>query len=113
MLRAGLRAYLGTLAAEPDVARMLVIEAVGAGPRVLRRRAEAFDDFVRALAAPLRVAHHQDPSVPEPDGRLLLGVLGGINELVLHHLIASDPRTLLQLAPVAEQLLERVCFPAG
>jgi AcrR family transcriptional regulator len=111
MLRAGVRAFLETLAAGPAFTRMLVIEAVGAGPRVLARRTEAFGDFVRVLAEPLRLAHAADPSIPEPDDATLLALLGGINELALQHLVARDATTLPELAPTADLLIERVCFP--
>jgi AcrR family transcriptional regulator len=111
MLRAGVRAFLETLAAAPAFTRMLVIEAVGAGPRVLQRRAAAFDDFVRVLAAPLAAAHAADPSVPAPDEAILLALLGGINELALQHLVAQEAETLPDLAPTIDVLIERVCFP--
>jgi AcrR family transcriptional regulator len=110
MLRAGIRTYLETLAEEPAFTHMLVIDAVGAGPRVLERRAEAFRDFVRVLAAPLELARKRDPSLPEPDPTMLLAVLGGINELVLQHLVEKDASKLPELAPAVEQLVERVCF---
>ncbi len=111
MLRAGVRAYLHALAREPAFTRMFVIEAVGAGPRVLRRRAEAFVAFARALATGLQLARDRDASIREPDDRLLLAVLGGINELVLQHLVEHDAATLVDLAPTADELIERVCFP--
>ncbi|MDX6667479.1 MAG: hypothetical protein QOK04_859 [Solirubrobacteraceae bacterium] len=110
MLRAGTRAFLDTLAAEPAFARTLVIEAVGAGPRVLARRAEAFDEFVRVLALPLSLARAADPRLPECSDVLLLGVCGGILELVLQHLVAHDAASLPQLAPTIDELVERACL---
>jgi AcrR family transcriptional regulator len=110
MLRAGTRAFLDTLAAEPAFARTLVIEAVGAGPRVLARRAEAFGEFVRVLALPLRLARATDPDLPEPDDAVLLGVCGGILELVLQHLVARGAASLPELAPTIDELVERVCL---
>lgn len=111
MLRAGMRAFLETLASAPGFTRMLVIEAVGAGPRVLERRAQAFADFVRAFSAPLHAAHAADPKVPPPDDAIVLALLGGINELALQHLVAHDAATLPELAPTVDVLIERVCFP--
>jgi AcrR family transcriptional regulator len=113
MLHAGVRAFLDTLAASPAFTRMLVIEALGAGPRVIERRAEAFRDFVEVLAVPVRAAHAADPSVPEPDDATLLALLGGINELALQHILVHDAATLPELAPVIDVLVERVCFPGG
>jgi AcrR family transcriptional regulator len=110
MLRAGIRAYLETLAAEPAFTHMLVIDAVGAGPAVLKRRAEAFRDFIRVLGAPLELASRTDPSSPQPDDAMLLALLGGINELVLQRLLDGDASTLPELAPTIEALVERMCF---
>ena len=104
MMRAGAREYLETLAGEPDFTRMLVVEAVGAGPRVLERRAEAFRDFIRVLAVPL-----EDP----PDQALLLALLGAINELVLQHVIEHDAASLAELTPTVHDLIDRICFPRG
>ena len=112
MLRAGIRTCLETLAEEPAFTHMLVIDAVGAGPRVLKRRAEAFRAFIRVLAAPLELAREQDPSIPEPDPTMMLALLGGINELVLQHVVEKGASTLPKLAPTVEALMQRVCFPA-
>ncbi len=48
-IRAGLAALLGFLDEEPALRRLVLVEALGAGPRVLARRAEVLD----ALAAPV------------------------------------------------------------
>lgn len=114
MIRAGIGSFLASLAEQPAFTRMLVIEATGAGPRVLKRRVEAFQDFVRVLGVPLRLAHAADPRVPAPDDTIVLAVLGGITELVLHHLVERDPATLPDLGPAALELIERACLnPTG
>lgn len=100
MVHAGLRAYLETLAAEPAATRFFVIEAVGAGPRVLERRAAAFRAFAAALGGPL----------PDVDPDLLLVVVGGINELILEHLVSNDASTLPTLAPKVTAIVDRICF---
>ena len=104
MMRAGAREYLETLAAEPDFTRMLVVEAVGAGPRVLARRAEAFRDFTRVLALPL-----EDP----PDRALLLALLGGINELVLQHVDRARGREPARAHPHGPRPDRQDLLPAG
>jgi AcrR family transcriptional regulator len=108
MLAAGARAFLAQLANEPAFTRMLVIEAVGAGPRVLRRRSEAFAAFVDAIRIPLDLARVRDPRLPEVSDALLLALLGGINELVLQHLVEREPETLPELAPTVEELIDRI-----
>jgi AcrR family transcriptional regulator len=49
-VRAGIEALLGFLAAEPELARLLVVEVTGAGPTALRRRAEVVQRFAAGLA---------------------------------------------------------------
>lgn len=110
MLHAGARAYLELLSVEPALTHMLVIDAVGAGPIVLARRKAAFDQFVAMLAVAIELARLTDPSIPEPDPRLLLAVLGGINELVLERLVDGDPHTLVDLLPTVTKLLDAVCL---
>jgi AcrR family transcriptional regulator len=113
MVEAGIRAFLETLASEPAFTRMLVIEAVGAGSRVLERRARAFRDFASVLAIPIQRARERDPEIPAADEALLTAVLGGINELVLQHLIEGEPDTLTDLLPTAVRLVERACLEPG
>jgi hypothetical protein len=109
MLRAGAASYLEQLAAEPAFTRMLVVEAVGAGPRVLERRARAFREFAGVLAVPIELARSRDPGLPAVDDALLIGLLGGINELVLEHLVEREAETLPELLPVVEALILRIC----
>jgi AcrR family transcriptional regulator len=50
-VRHALAALLGLLDAEPELARVCVIEALGAGRLVLERRAEVLDELIVALGA--------------------------------------------------------------
>src|SRR2546426_8505515 len=81
-LRASMEVYTGTLAAEPDLARVFLIDVLGAGPRAveLRRRVYArYVDQYRVLSA---VAAEEDPGVaPVPD-LFLHALVGGIGELI-------------------------------
>jgi AcrR family transcriptional regulator len=101
-VRAGVSAYLHILAREPAITRTLVIEAVGGGPRVLARRAKAFDDLVGVLRTNLGDEAPADP--------ILLALLGGINELTLQHLLKHGTESLPDLNPTIDDLIDRVCF---
>jgi AcrR family transcriptional regulator len=107
-VRVGVRTFLDGLAQEPAFTRMFVIEAVGAGPRIRDQRADAFRRFADVLRIPVAAARAHDPAVPDPDDALLLALLGGVLELVLHHVHGRDATTLAEVAPVAEYLLETV-----
>jgi AcrR family transcriptional regulator len=101
-IRAGVAAYLQMLAREPAITRTLVIEALGAGPKVLKRRAKAFDDLVTVLRDNLGSHAPADP--------ILLALLGGINELTLQHLMKHGPGSLPELQPTIDELVTTVCF---
>jgi AcrR family transcriptional regulator len=101
-VRADVRAYLDALAREPAITRTLVIEAVGGGPKVLARRAKAFDDLVAVLRTNLGEHAPADP--------VLLALLGGINELTLQHLLTHGAESLPDLEPAIDDLINRVCF---
>jgi AcrR family transcriptional regulator len=101
-VRAGVRGYLDALAREPAITRTLVIEAVGGGPKVLARRAKAFDDLVAVLRTNLGEHAPGDP--------VLLALLGGINELTLQHLLRYGAESLPDLEPTIDDLINRVCF---
>jgi AcrR family transcriptional regulator len=101
-IRAGVSSYLHMLAREPAITRMLVFEAVGGGPKVLNRRANAFDDLIAVLRTNL--GEHAPPN------SILLALLGGINELTLQHLLQHGAESLPKLEPTIEDLVHRVCF---
>lgn len=97
-----LRAYFETLASNPALLRTLFIEILGLGPAGLaaRRRANreiaAFiEDVVRARAGAL----------PAP---LALGIVGGINELVLQAIEEDRIAQLPALVAPAAQLVRTV-----
>lgn len=110
MIRAAIGEYLRTLAAEPAFTRMLVIEALGAGPRVLERRRQAFERIAAMIEGPLEMARRDDPGLPAVDRPLLVGLLGAVNELCVQHIVGHGPGTLLAIAPDVERLTARICF---
>jgi AcrR family transcriptional regulator len=115
-VRDGFRAFLEGLAAWPLFARMHAVEGRAAGARALRHRTLVYDEFVKALTTALTTAREQDERISVPSEAVLMGVVGGIGELVLQHIVEEGPATLPDLLPVVVELFERVCFaplPAG
>ncbi len=89
-VRARIRAYLETLAAEPAFARTFLIEIGAAGPRALARRDEVHDAFAALTAdAPAHAA---------------LAAVGAANEVVTR--LVRDGRTAE--LPSLEDVLVRV-----
>lgn len=92
---AALRAGLGFFAAEPDLARLCLLESVSATPRIAIR----FREAVLACEPPLALgrAELDDPAsmLPETED----AILGGIVSLATRSIIAGDTGKLPQLLP--------------
>lgn len=88
-VRAGLLALLRFMDEEPGLARMVIVEALGAGPRVLERRAEILEQVKRVVdqgrtAAPARSARTAEES-PEVTAE---GVVGAVFAVLHTRLLA-------------------------
>lgn len=103
-VRVGLEAYLAILAAEPDLARTLLVDVLGAGPRAVELRREVFSGFVdlyRPSPHGMRPADIALRRVPEP---FLRALVGGISELVQEHIVTDGAETLPELTPTLVDL---------
>jgi AcrR family transcriptional regulator len=101
-MRAGVRAHLATLAAEPHFARSFLIEIVAAGPRAEARRAAVHERFAERLAAVHAAARRDLPSLPEVHEALFRASVGAFNELVTEYV--REERTA-QLGELEDTLL--------
>lgn len=111
VIEAGLTTYLATLAANPAFTQSLVVEAVASTDRIRERRSRGLADFAAVLVEGLRRV--RGPAGPDPvptsmERALIIGGLGGVNELVVQHLQSAPASRLLDIAAVAQALLERV-----
>jgi AcrR family transcriptional regulator len=111
-IRAGVRAYLGALAAVPDFARTFLIEVLAAGPRALERRAEVHARFARLLKA-LHESYRADhpEEIPELPDEVFTAVVGAVNELVSDRVRKGRTAELVELEPVISYL--QIAFLAG
>lgn len=111
-IRAGVRAYLGALAAVPDFARTFLIEVLAAGPRALERRAEVHARFARLLKA-LHESYRADhpEEIPELPDEVFTAVVGAVDELVSDRVRKGRTADLLELEPVISYL--QIAFLAG
>ena len=94
-VRAGIEALMGFLAAEPELARLLVVEVTGAGPTAMHRRSEAVREFAAMLA---RTGKSDAPLSAQV-------AVGGIWEVV--HAFVLDGRSD-ELPELADALVECV-----
>lgn len=109
-LRAGVAALLETLARWPLFTRMHAVQARAAGERAFERRTVIYREFVRALSTAIAEASDVDDRITVPSDAVLMGVVGGIGELVLQHIVEHGVETLPELEPAVVELIERVCY---
>ena len=96
-IRIGMSRYLEVLAADPDLARALLVDVLGAGPRAVNLRRKVFSNFVdlyRPAPDGDRPADVALRNVPEP---FLRALVGGISELVQEHIVTRGAESLPEL----------------
>ncbi len=106
-MRAGLVALLVFLTAEPGLARLCIVEALGAGPRVLERRAEVLEQLKAVVdrgrvagggRAPARTsAAKRSRASAEPAEITAEGVVGAVFAVLHTRLLAGGRRPLTDL----------------
>jgi AcrR family transcriptional regulator len=107
---AATRAVLSFLAAEPDLARLCLVESRGAGAAVTAR----FDEAIGELAAPLRLGRGERPAGerPLPDSTEP-AVIGSLVSLAQRKVAAGEAERLEDLLPdCAEFVLAPYLGPA-
>ena len=103
-IRIGMSRYLEVLAADPDLARALLVDVLGAGPRAVALRRQVFSNFVdlyRPAPNGDRPADVALRNVPEP---FLRALVGGISELVQEHIVTHGAESLPELTDTLIQL---------
>jgi len=101
-LRAGISAYLETLADGPAVAWAALVEVQAAGRAALSLRRNIFDRYVDLLAEVARRLVDEHPDDVRPVNRdLLVAAVGGINELMLARVERGEAERLPEDTDVA------------
>lgn len=95
-LRAGLEAFIRTLTSDARMARMVLIEVVGASPRLEVRRREVLHEFAALIAAVVG-------PLPDPESRssrlamTAMSLVGGVNELLVDWTLGHQNATVEEL----------------
>jgi AcrR family transcriptional regulator len=100
VLGAAMRGLLTFFAADSDFTWMLCVEANAASPAIRGRRL--------ATVGRLASLEQADPSIPVPDLDELIGLIGGINELIVRNLV--DGGDLVALYPAVSRLTAAICL---
>jgi AcrR family transcriptional regulator len=105
-LRAGVGAYLATLAGGPAVAWAALVEVQAAGRPALVLRRGMIDRYVDLLTDVSAALVEERPEEVRPVGRdLLVAAVGGINELMLARVERGEAHLLHEDTDVAASIL--------
>lgn len=88
-LRAGLRAYIDALFAEPRFARMWMTEIHAAGQRALAERDATLRRFANRYAGSFRAATRERADLRMPSDDALYVLAAGVDQLVCQRLLAG------------------------
>jgi AcrR family transcriptional regulator len=94
-VQAGIETYVCVLASEPGLARTLIVDVLGAGPRAVELRQEIYGRFVDRFREARDLADAGE-LIPE---LYLRGLVGAIAELVQGHIVARGAETLDEMTP--------------
>jgi AcrR family transcriptional regulator len=98
---AALAAYLGTLDADPEVARAFLVEIDAAGPVARARRRAAYGQFATLLKARHKETRRLDPTLGTLPDRAYLGIVHGVRALVCD---ALDTGRRVRLRDMADDI---------
>jgi AcrR family transcriptional regulator/DNA-binding MarR family transcriptional regulator len=106
-IRAGLLALLCFLEDEPALGRLLVVQTLGAGPRVLARRAEVLD----ALIAVVDEGRDEMPHVAGVPPLTSEGVVGAVFGVVHARMLDRDRDAQRSLSELVNPLMSMIVAP--
>jgi AcrR family transcriptional regulator len=98
------RAYLESLAAGDELTRSLLIEVQTAGPAALTMRRDVLDRYVVLMGDVAARLRERDSNLRELTPGLVLGVVGGINEIVMRAIETGPVAAVTDLAGVTGDL---------
>ena len=110
-MRAGTRALLTAIKEHPEFAQTLLVEIIGAGPRVAHRRDQIMQAFADALDAENAAAARHGLIARFASPLDAYAIVGAITELVSRQVRLAEPADVLELAPVIDRLILGVLAP--
>jgi AcrR family transcriptional regulator len=115
-VRVGFEAYTATLAAEPDLAKTLLVEVLAAGPGAVEVRRRVLDRFAELFRPNPSGTRASDAALRDVPARYLRGLVGAISELVQEHIFTHGAQSVTDLTPtlvdVAGAMLQAGTGPA-
>jgi AcrR family transcriptional regulator len=104
-VRAGTRAFLTALTDHPDVAHVMLVEVIGAGPLAAQSRDEMLQTFAGVLDAENASAARRGLIRRFQSSHDPFAIVGAVCELVSRQVRLGVPTDVLDLAPVIDRLI--------
>jgi AcrR family transcriptional regulator len=104
-IRAGLYAFLGTVADFPAASQTLLVEIIGAGPRAIERRDAIVEQFARLVDDENRRTHERFGTPRLKSFEDAVALVGAMVELASRHVRLDRPSDPQELEPVIERLI--------
>jgi AcrR family transcriptional regulator len=98
------RAYLESLAGGGQLTRSLLIEVQTAGPAALAMRRDVLDRYVTLMGGVTDGLRREDPALRRLSHELVVGIVGGINEVVMRAIETGPVEAITGLVDVATEL---------
>jgi AcrR family transcriptional regulator len=98
--RAGIRAYLHWLAAEPALARVFLIEVAAAGPRAAEARERMRDRYAVLMRELQEEARADMPALPRLPEEVFHAAVAAVDELVVRRIREATAEGLPELEPI-------------
>lgn len=89
-VKVAVETYLETIAAEPEFARVVHIDALAASDKARQRWSGVLQRFVDFYYEQNTQARAEDPSVPEIDESVMLAMVGGIADVAREHISRGE-----------------------
>ncbi len=107
-LEAGLDAYLFALEKNPALTRACLLEIHAAGPRALELRLTGHTKFATLLREFVERTRKKHPDLRPLTATMATAIVGGIDELLLVHVVAGLASRLGEIRETAAELLRAV-----
>jgi AcrR family transcriptional regulator len=101
--RIAIATYLRALAAMPEATRAFTLETLGAGAAAQAQRRRVLAEWVGHWQVLLALRAKAEPGSPGLPEAVLVGLVGGLEEMVREQLERRGARSLAGLAPAATQ----------
>jgi AcrR family transcriptional regulator len=112
-LKAATRAFLTTLTEHPEFAQTLLVEIIGAGPELARRRDQITQQFADLLDAENAEAARRGLIARFATPYDAFAIVGATTELASRQVRLGQPTDMMDLAPVIDRLIAGLLAPSG